>query len=68
MSGSATFIKRSTSGISLADLFDPEPDDREVYVWAAIDSHTYELIHVEASPGRSEFDSLLFLRTVLERC
>lgn len=68
---------------ALADLFDPEPDehgtvvvdetkvavdDHEVYVWAAIDRGTYEVIHVEASPGRSELDALLFLRAVLERC
>jgi len=68
---------------ALADLFEPEPDehgtvvvdetkvvvdDREVYVWAAIDRHSYEVIHVEASPGRSELDALLFLQTVLERC
>ena len=67
---------------ALAELFEPEPDnhgtvvvdetkvvvdDHEVYVWAAIDRHTYEVIHVEASPGRSELDALLFLRTVLER-
>ena len=50
---------------ALADMFEPEPDehgtvvvdetkvvdDREVYVWAAIDRHTYEVIHVDASPG-----------------
>ena len=68
---------------ALADLFEPEPaehgtvvvdetkvtvDDHEVYVWAAINRHTYEVIHVEASPGRSDLDALLFLRTVLERC
>ncbi|MFC4245952.1 DDE-type integrase/transposase/recombinase [Natribaculum luteum] len=68
---------------ALADLFELEPDehgtvvvdetkvivdDREVYVWAAIDRHTDEVIHVEASPGRSELDALLFLRIVLERC
>lgn len=68
---------------ALTDLFEPEPDeyviviidetnvdvdDREVYVWAAIDRHSYEVIHVQASPGRSKLDALLFLRTVLERC
>ena len=68
---------------ALADLFEPAPDehgtvvvdetkvaveDREVYVWAVIDRHTYEVIHVEASPGRSDLDALLFLRTVLRRC
>ena len=66
----------------LADLFEPEPDshrvivvdetkvaveDEEVYVWAAVNRHTFEVIHVEVSPGRSEMDALLFLRTVLER-
>ena len=68
---------------ALADLFEPEPDehdtvvvnetkiaveDEEVYVWAAIDLHSYEAIHVEVSPGRSELDALLFLKTVLKRC
>ena len=68
---------------ALADLFEPEPDehgtvvvnetkvaveDRKVYVWAALDRHTYEVIHVEASPGRSDLDALLFLRIGLERC
>ena len=68
---------------ALAVLFEPEPDehgtvvvdetkvaleDREVFVWVALDRHTYEVIHVEVSPGRSELDALLFLRTVLEPC
>lgn len=68
---------------ALADLFAPEPathrtvvvdetkvtvEDREVYVWAAVDRDSFEVIHVEASPGRSELDALLFLRTVLQRC
>jgi putative transposase len=67
----------------LSELFDPEPDrhrtvavdetkvaveDLAVYVWAAIDVDTFEVIHVEVSPGRSELDALLFLETVLERC
>jgi len=43
-------------------------EDRDVYVWAAVDRHTFEVIHVEASPGRSDLDALLFLRTFLERC
>jgi len=66
----------------LADLFEPEPDshrvivvdetkvkveDEQVYVWAAINRRTFEVIPVEVSPGRSELDALLFLRTVLER-
>jgi putative transposase len=41
-------------------------EDRDVYVWAAVDRHTFEVIHVEASPGRSDLDALLFLRTVLD--
>lgn len=67
----------------LADLFEPGPDnhetvvvdetkvaveDEEVYVWAAVNRHTLEVIHVEVSPGRSDLDAMLFLRTVLERC
>lgn len=67
----------------LAELFEPEPDDhqtvavdetkvrvedRDVFVWAAVDVQTLEAIHVEVSPGRSDLDALLFLDTVLERC
>lgn len=67
----------------LADLFEPAPDDHrtvvvdetkvgvedeEVYVWAAVTRASFEVIHVEVSPGRSALDALLFLRTVLERC
>jgi len=43
-------------------------EDQELYVWAAIDVVTFEVVHVEVSPGRSELDALLFLKTVLERC
>jgi transposase-like protein len=64
-------------------LFDPEPDrhgaiavdetkvkieDQEIYVWAAIDVETFEVVHVEVSPGRSDLDAFLFLKTVLARC
>jgi len=67
----------------LAHLFDPEPDhhstvavdkttvnveDGEVYVWAAVDVDTFEVVYIEVSPGRSDLDALLFLRTVLKRC
>ena len=67
----------------LAHLFEPEPDhhvtvavdetklkieDREVYVWAAVDVDTFEIVHIEVSPGRSDLDALLFLKTVLKRC
>jgi putative transposase len=67
----------------LAHLFDPEPnhhatlvvnetkvsvEDEEVYVWAAVDVDTFEVVHIEVSPGRSTLDALLFLKTVLKRC
>jgi len=67
----------------LAHLFEPPVDhhatvavdetkvtveDEEVYVWAAVDVDTFEVVHVEVSPGRSELDALLFLKTVLKRC
>jgi putative transposase len=67
----------------LAHLFDPEPDhhstiavdetklnveETEVYVWAAIDVETFEVIHIEVSPGRSDLDALLFIKQVLKRC
>lgn len=50
----------------MAHLFNLEPDyhstvaidatkvnveDTEVYVWAAVDVDTFELIHIEVSPG-----------------
>lgn len=66
---------------ALADLFELEPDehgtvvvdetnivdDCEVSIWRGIDRLSYDVIHVEPSPGWSELDALLFLRTVLER-
>lgn len=67
----------------LAHLFEPDPDnhatvavgetkvsveDDEVYVWAAVDVGTFEVVHIEVSPGRSDLDALLFLKTVLKRC
>jgi putative transposase len=67
----------------LAHLFDPDPDyhatvavdepkvsveDDEVYVWAAVDVDTFEVVHIEVSPGRSDFDVLLFLKPMLTRC
>lgn len=67
----------------LAHLFDPEPDyhstvainetklkveETEVYVWAAVDVETFEVIHIEVSPGRSDLDALLFVKQVLKRC
>jgi putative transposase len=67
----------------LAHLFEPEADyhatvavdetkvsveNDEVYVWAAVDVETFEVVHIEVSPGRSDLDALLFLKTVLKRC
>lgn len=67
----------------VAHLFEPEPDYHstvaidetklkveapEVSVWAAVDVDTFEGIHIEASPGRSDLDALLFLTQGLERC
>jgi len=42
-------------------------EDSEVYVWAAVDADTFEVVHIEGSPGRSDLDALLFLKTVLKR-
>jgi putative transposase len=67
----------------LAHLFDLERDyyatvavdetkvsveNSEVYVWAAVDVDTFEVVHIEVSPSRSDLDALLFLKTVLKRC
>lgn len=45
-----------------------EVDGEEVYVWAAVDCETLEVLAVEVSPGRSSLDALLFLKEVLKRC
>ena len=45
-----------------------EIDGKEVYVWAAVDCETLEVLAVEVSPGRSSLDALLFLEDVLKRC
>jgi putative transposase len=37
-------------------------EDEEVYVWAAVDVDTFEVLHVDVSPGRSGLDALLFLQ------
>lgn len=67
----------------VAHLFEPDPDDhstvavdetkvavqdREVYVWAAVDVETFDVIHIEVSPGRSDLDALVVLKPVLQRC
>jgi putative transposase len=51
----------------LAHLFEPQPDyhstiaideiklkveETEVYVWAAVDVETVEVVHIQVSPGR----------------
>lgn len=36
----------------------------EVYVWAAVDCDTLEVLSVDVSPGRSSLDALLFLQEV----
>ena len=43
-------------------------EDEEVYVWAAVDVDTFEVLHIEVSPGRSSLDALLFLRETLKYC
>jgi putative transposase len=67
----------------LAQLFEPESDyhstiaidntklnleETEVYVWLAVDVDTFEAIHIEVSPGRSDLDVLLFIKQVLKHC
>ena len=39
-----------------------------MYVWAAVDVDTFEVLHIEVSPGRSSLDALLFLRETLKYC
>jgi len=43
-------------------------DGHEMYVWAAVDCETLEVLAVEVSPGRSSLDALLFLEDVLAYC
>ena len=43
-------------------------EETEVYVWAAVDVETVEVIHIEVSPGRPDPDALLFVKQVLKRC
>lgn len=39
-----------------------------MYVWAAVDVDTVEVVHIEVSPGRSDLDAVLFLKAVPKRC
>jgi transposase-like protein len=41
---------------------------REVYFWAAIDVDTFENVHVNVPPCRSDVDVFVFLATVPKRC
>ncbi|MDA4118935.1 MAG: DDE-type integrase/transposase/recombinase, partial [Thaumarchaeota archaeon] len=41
---------------------------RQVYVWAAIDADTKELLAVYASYYRSHINTMVFLRKVLQTC
>ena len=43
-------------------------ENEEVYVWAAVDTESFEVIHVDVSQGRSSLDASLFLRELLRRC
>ena len=67
----------------LQHLFEPDCQDRdeiavdfdvrlvdgeEVYVWAAVDCETLEVLHVDISPGRLSLDALLVLKDVLKHC
>jgi putative transposase len=45
-----------------------EIDSEEVFVWAAVDCETLEVLAVEVSLGRSSLDALLFLKEVLQQC
>jgi len=39
-----------------------------LYVWAAIDIDTWEVVHAWVSQGRSGFEALQFIRAVLKKC
>ena len=41
---------------------------RQVYVWAAIDRKTGEVLAVRVSLGRSSLEAYLFLSTVRKKC
>jgi transposase-like protein len=43
-------------------------EETEVYVWAAVDMEIFEVIHIEVSPGRSDLDTILFIKQVSKRC
>jgi putative transposase len=39
-------------------------DGTKVFVWAAVNCETLEVLHVDVTPGHSSFDALLFF----EKC
>ena len=45
-----------------------EIDGEDVWVWAAVDVETLEVIHVDVSPGQSSLEAYLFLHEVLKYC
>ena len=51
-----------------ADEAAEKVNGREVYVWAAMDVDTGELLAIKATWSRSSMDALLFLGRVLEAC
>lgn len=45
-----------------------EIEDEEVYIWAAVDADTFEVLNVDVSLARSSLDTLLFLTELLNYC
>jgi len=43
-------------------------EDEDVYLRAAVDGDTFDVLHIEVSPGRSSLDTLLFLTEILTLC
>ena len=43
-------------------------EDEEDSVWAAVDGDTFDVLHIEGSPGRPSLDALLFFTEVLIYC
>ena len=45
-----------------------EIEDEKVYVWTAVEVGTFEVLHVDVSPGQPSLDALLFLKEALKYC
>lgn len=43
-------------------------DGGDLYVWAAVDCGTLEVLYMDVSSGQSSLGALLFLKEVLKRC